>query len=669
MVLSGLTAPAGRAARAYSVAPPPAWVDAVAPPDAAGDDARDARDGVLDLLEDGQVRVTAGSVERYARRVQKALTAAGVENVSQVQIEFDPTEESLVLHAIAIRRGAAALDALRTASVSVIQPERELDERIYSGMLEAVVVLEDVRPGDVVDLSYSLVGRGDGFGGRFADAFALGEPYPVRRVRWRLLWPEGRRLFSRARNVEVEPTVRRAGGAVEYVWLRERARAVDVDDDAPAWFDPTPVVEVSEYETWAEVAAWAAPLYRPPAALPDELARQVEAWRAAFESPEQRLAAAARFVQDEIRYTGIELGPGSYRPADPATVLARRYGDCKDKSLLLATALAALGVDAAPALVHFDRGRALPEAQPSPLAFDHCIVRAETGGRVYWIDPTIQLQRGDLARHANPDYGHALVVRAGTEALEAIGSAPGGGEPATSVSEVYTLEGEGARLESVETYTGAAADEIRYLLAQTSLEDLGADGVAWYGGAFGAVEAEGLPEVSDDEAANRVRVAERYRIAGFWEDGARTLTADRVAEVLSSPRGARRAGPIAVDHPVDVAQTIEVRGAAPIDVDEASTAYEDEATRFSYRAASADGALRLEFRYRTLADHVSESRAVEHRALARKMRKRLDYTLRREDVGATGPAGFALFAAPILGVGALAAAALAFARRRQNRAR
>jgi hypothetical protein len=38
-------------------------------------------------------------------------------------------------------------------------------------------------------------------------------------------------------------------------------------------------------------------------------------------------------------------------------------------------------------------------------------------------------------------------------------------------------------------------------------------------------------------------------------------------------------------------------------------------------------------------------------------------------VGATGPAGIALFAAPILGVGALAAAALAFARRRQNRAR
>jgi hypothetical protein len=36
----------------------------------------------------------------------------------------------------------------------------------------------------------------------------------------------------------------------------------------------------------------------------------------------------------EIRYTGLELGSGAYRPTPPAEVLRRRYGDCKDKTLL-----------------------------------------------------------------------------------------------------------------------------------------------------------------------------------------------------------------------------------------------------------------------------------------------------------------------------------------------
>ena len=45
----------------------------------------------------------------------------------------------------------------------------------------------------------------------------------------------------------------------------------------------------------------------------------------------------------EIRYYSVSLGESSHRPHTPAEVLRNRYGDCKDKSLLLVTILA-LGV-------------------------------------------------------------------------------------------------------------------------------------------------------------------------------------------------------------------------------------------------------------------------------------------------------------------------------------
>src|SRR4051812_31772304 len=72
----------GAVDRRFEVGPVPAWVAPVDPPDAGSDEAG-AQDGVVDLLSDSQIRVTATSVERYSRRVAKAVTAAGLEDVSQ----------------------------------------------------------------------------------------------------------------------------------------------------------------------------------------------------------------------------------------------------------------------------------------------------------------------------------------------------------------------------------------------------------------------------------------------------------------------------------------------------------------------------------------------------------------------------------------------------------
>ncbi len=663
LVAGSLSRPArGADERSFTVAPPPSWVEAVEEPASDGD-AGDARDGVLDLLEDSQMRVTATSVDRFYRHVAKVLTAAGLEQVSRIQLDFDPSDESLVIHYIRIRRGAETIDALRPADVTVIQPERELDDQIYSGALSALAFLRDVRPGDVVDYAYSLRSA-EGYGGRFADELVLGEPYPVRKIRWRVLWPAGRPVWFRDQNTTVSPATRELGGETEYVWQIDSAPAVDVEEDAPLWFDPTPVVQMSEFQAWGDVVRWALPYYARPAAIAPDLDRQIAAWRAEYERPEDRLLAAARFVQDEIRYTGIELGPSSYVPADPSTVFERRFGDCKDKSALLVTMLGRMEIDASPALVSLDRGRVLPDTQPSPLAFDHCIARASVDGKTYWIDSTIMLQRGDLARRSPPDYSYALVLGDGVTGLEQIGAA--GGHAGTDVHEVYTLDGEGARLEVTTTYTGAGADDARLALAQMSLSDLGKDGLDYYGGEFQTIEAEGIPEIADDEGANSVRVTERFRIASFWEDGERSLTAGRVDDVLPSARTGRRSGPLAVEFPVEVSQTIEVRAPAAVDLRAESGMLEDDAVRFAYKFGAEGRTISLEFRYVALSDSVSAALAAEHREIVRKIRKRLDYTVRRDDIrGRLGAVEIALYGAPIAGLGAALAVWLILRRRQR----
>src|SRR5262249_9186773 len=176
----------------------------------------------------------------------------------------------------------------------------------------------------------------------------------------------------------------------------------------------------SEFDSWADVVRWALPLYRPSEPLSAELQAQIERWRSSFAQAEDRLIAALAFVQDEVRYTGIELGPYSHQPTPPSIVFGRRFGDCKDKALLLSTVLKRLGIEASPALVNSESRQTIADEQPSPHAFNHVIVVAELDGKRYWFDPTLSPQRGKLAVRYNPSYGFALLIRAGQSDIVSI---------------------------------------------------------------------------------------------------------------------------------------------------------------------------------------------------------------------------------------------------------
>src|SRR2546430_8651801 len=137
----------------FDVRPAPAWVDRL-PAMASGS----ARAGVAGILTDHQVRVEGATVDEYFGRVRKVVTAAGVQNASELSIDFDPSYQRLVLHDIALVRGAARINQLDRRDVRVIEKEPESDSKIFDGQLTALVFLKDVRPGDVIDYAFSLNG-------------------------------------------------------------------------------------------------------------------------------------------------------------------------------------------------------------------------------------------------------------------------------------------------------------------------------------------------------------------------------------------------------------------------------------------------------------------------------------------------------------------------------
>ena len=627
-----VTAEVAFAGKSFTVRPVPVWVRQVETPAASSADGEE-RSGSLFLLDDHQTRVEGQKTERFCRHVKKVLSATGLEAESELQLVFEPSYQTLVIHHVRILRGGRVINALDPSEINVIQQESELDQRIYNGQLSAIVVLKDVRVGDQIDYAYTVAGDNPVMGGRFDDDFYLADAEPIRRLYRRLVWPTGRKLFMRPSNTEAQPLVSEARGVTEYLWGGENVAAVAYEEGAPAWYDPTPRVRLSEFENWGEVVRWALPLYQVREFSP-ELRDKIEEWRRVSDDPARRLVAALRFVQDEVRYLGIELGPYSHQPSQPSQVLARRFGDCKEKSLLLVTVLGALGIEAHTALVNSETGSGLADAPPSPYAFDHVIVRATLDGRTYWLDPTISNQRGTLDAYYPPSYGRALVLRAGSDALEKI-PAPAESGPTVEVAERYTVagDGRGAAFEVVTTYRGPDADEVRYSLSQRSTAELGKTSLNYYAGRDPSIRADGPVQVTDDVDANVLVVRERYTIPRFWLDGRRAFAADSIDSKLSVPGAAERTAPLAVAHPIHLRHVVEVRLPDTDDAPPDSGTITNAALTLSYNYARRGHTLRLEYTLRSLGDHIPAEQVTEYLEDLIRMRQAVGYELARAGEG------------------------------------
>ncbi|HST21960.1 MAG TPA: DUF3857 domain-containing protein [Blastocatellia bacterium] len=626
--LALVTAGTVSAKTSYTIKSAPSWVESVSIPQPAQSASSDADY----LLYDNQIRVSSSATERYSRQVKKVLSAAGLANAAQIQLGFEPSYEELVIHYIRIQRGEQIIDALRPREIKVIQQEDELDQQLYNGRLSAVILLNDVRVGDIIDYAYSVNGDNPVLAGHFVSGFLLSGNYPIEKLRWRLLWPSERSLHFKTHSIEFTPAIRQIGNELEHVWEREHIPATEYDDTTPDWFDPVPNVELSEFANWGEVVNWALPLYETKRALSPALTKQVEQWGAIRALPEVHLIAALRFVQDEVRYTGIEMGPYSHLPNQPSLVFDRRFGDCKDKSLLLVTILNLLGIEARPALVDTEARQTISEACASPFAFNHVIVQAKLGDKTLWLDPTITLQRGDLSQYYSPNYGRALVVRNGTSDLEEIPQ-PVITQPTTFVKEVYTVESyqSPATLEVTTTYRSMDADTMRYRLARQSIADISKVYLNFYAETDSSIEPLGQLQVNDDQNANTIVVTERYRIPQFWKSNVRDFEAHRINQELLRPNISRRTMPLAIDYPASLSQSIEVRLPERLNIPKASEIIADDWIRFEFKTDLIGNTFKLDYNYQSLRDHVPAAQVTKHLATLDKIQKMIGYRVTNQN--------------------------------------
>ncbi|HTD28528.1 MAG TPA: hypothetical protein VK660_03985, partial [Xanthomonadaceae bacterium] len=239
-------------------------------------------------------------------------------------------------------------------------------------------------------------------------------------------------------------------------------------------------------------------------------------------------------------------------------------GDCKDKARLLVTILARMGIAAEPALVSSRGGRWVEDHPPSAATFNHVIVRVHLGGRTIWLDPTRSGQRGTLDDHAVDDFGSALPIGKGIDALTRVAQTSGA-LARWRVDEHYKLgaDGKQAGLQVTTAVAGTAAEAMRNHIASTDRDKLQGDYRDYYGKRFKDVRVAAPIQVTDDPATNRVVVVETYEIGNPLNDVQGEIRgldteANVIEHFIKLPEAPGNRYPVTLEDPVDVEQRIEL---------------------------------------------------------------------------------------------------------------
>ena len=341
----------------------------------------------------------------------KPLTQAGVEEVSHLKLVFNPAFTRICVHAIRVYRNGMWHDRLSTARHHLLQREDSLEMQIYSGRLTLVYFISDIRVGDLVEYQYSYIGGNPLFTTHLDDSVYLEERASIEKISYRLLANQGRDLTIKPFHTNLALDIHDLSPELrEWSITAYETEAKPNEPHQPASIQQFARIQINEYHSWKVVIDKIRPLVILPDSFTDdptpEILIHLSEW-IAFD-PYERARLATRFVQNEIHYLSLSEGLSALKPEDPTICFTRRFGDCKDKTLLLHGLLKLMGISSTPVLVHNSKGASIPESLPSPHLFNHMILRIEFEDKEVFVDPTITLQGGSITSNYCPCYFYGL---------------------------------------------------------------------------------------------------------------------------------------------------------------------------------------------------------------------------------------------------------------------
>lgn len=233
-----------------------------------------------------------------------------------------------------------------------------------------VIVFPEVEVGDQLVVHYVLRRHTALFPGHFED---LSGSQSYANPQFHLIYdmPDSMPLYADAAGFTPVAGPPLAGRR-RYHWHYQDGPHARLEADSVSHLDDGKRLAVSTFPSYQAFAAAYAARAADKAVPTPAIAALAASVTAGLDAPRARALALSEWVRRHIRYVGAYVGAGGVVPHPAASVLATRYGDCKDHAVLLEALLRAAGIASTAVLINNGNSYRLPEV-PTMGIFNHVI--------------------------------------------------------------------------------------------------------------------------------------------------------------------------------------------------------------------------------------------------------------------------------------------------------
>lgn len=301
----------------------------------------------------------------YTHRLYKVLTSKGALDLNTITYGYDPLSAYVEIRKVLIHRKNGEIEEL---DINTVMDYPAPARAIYWGASEKMIEVGRLEPGDAVEVflfrkgfTYALLAGDDDdmyippMRGHFYDIIEFWSRDPILEKVYQTSVPKNKLVQYETYNGELKTSVWYEDGKMVYTFSKKDIMPMKYEPGMVGFSDVAPKLLISSSPDWYAKSLWfynvnedygsfdVTPEVKE---IVDEILKEGNA-----KTEMDSISLLTHWVADEIRYSGISMGPGEgYTLHTGEMTFLDRCGVCKDKAGMLVTMLRAAGFESYPAM-------------------------------------------------------------------------------------------------------------------------------------------------------------------------------------------------------------------------------------------------------------------------------------------------------------------------------
>ncbi len=363
------------------------------------------------LLDRTIIRVYPdGLSSEYRHLLIQITNEEGLSQYASLPVYYYVGEHKVLVKRARIYHPDGSTEESRTGSYGWDQMGSE-----FGWWSQVSVPFPSLKIGDIIEVQYRVDGiKPSFFGTYFGTIQYFQDEVPMEKKEFILLAPRERKLYFHQHKLNIPVQIKKGkDGLTIYRWVKTHIPKLEKEPLMPKNREVMPWLQVSTFKNWKEFGKWYWNLIKNQLHVSDGIREKVEELTKGLKSDFEKIRAVYNFVVSDIRYSSEwEFGVHGYKPYSADAIFKRKFGDCKDKAILINTMLKTIGIKAYPVLIRGEDGRSKEDLTlPMVNHFNHCISYVppqKSLKKGFFLDGTAQYHSIDSL--PTMDWGAKVVV-------------------------------------------------------------------------------------------------------------------------------------------------------------------------------------------------------------------------------------------------------------------